>query len=201
MSKKTSDRGLPLCSHCGSELVSVHMDVGAYEWFCPVCELGSGPETVPRNLRSLGKWVQKNYGNADIMLTHFFLEQIDTEREMGRLNGVYPSELDERTRHVLTEMATFHMRDELDWACRHNHWMVSHNDVWTIVENAHVLDDIPEAYCNNCGTAYRENDLDLFKDGDEWFKGCPKCETDGHLRYFDEMTSESRLEILRKWTH
>ena len=33
--------------------------------------------------------------------------------------------------------------------------------------------------CNFCLARFRdESELELFRDGDEWFKGCPDCRTD-----------------------
>ena len=41
--------------------------------------------------------------------------------------------------------------------------------------------------CNNCMRVFRDDsELELFKDGDEWFKGCPDCKTDGYLMDIEE---------------
>lgn len=36
--------------------------------------------------------------------------------------------------------------------------------------------------CNNCMRVFGDDsELELFRDEDEWFKGCPDCKTDGYL--------------------
>ena len=35
--------------------------------------------------------------------------------------------------------------------------------------------------CNKCMTVYFEDDLELLKDKDGFFKGCGVCKTDAHL--------------------
>lgn len=41
--------------------------------------------------------------------------------------------------------------------------------------------------CNNCMRMFRDDsELELSKDGDEWFKGCPDCKTDGYLMDVEE---------------
>lgn len=41
--------------------------------------------------------------------------------------------------------------------------------------------------CNSCMRMFKdESELELFRDGDEWFKGCPDCKTDGHLMDIEE---------------
>lgn len=40
--------------------------------------------------------------------------------------------------------------------------------------------------CNNCYTYFvNDNGLELFKDNEGYFKGCPKCETDAYLMDLD----------------
>ena len=42
--------------------------------------------------------------------------------------------------------------------------------------------------CNWCMRVFAsDDDLELFKDGDEWFKGCPYCHTDGSLMDIEEV--------------
>jgi len=191
MSKKTNESITPVCRRCGSELVSVPMDIGAYDWLCPVCELGSGPETNRKDLRKLLRWITHTYGSKDKMLTLCWFNQIQSDRELGRDPDDHPK--------ALLEMAQFEMRDYLDSATYRNRWWVSHKDVWDIVENAHVLDYPPEAWCTNCGVPFREDDLELFEEDTWYFKGCPNCKTDGYLRYFDELPEDLRVELLKKW--
>lgn len=41
---------------------------------------------------------------------------------------------------------------------------------------------VPQVRCNNCMSVFdSDDDLELLPDGKEWFKGCPKCKTDGYL--------------------
>lgn len=43
--------------------------------------------------------------------------------------------------------------------------------------------------CNNCMRLFKSDDgLELFKDGDEWFKGCPDCRTDAYLMDLEEVS-------------
>lgn len=41
--------------------------------------------------------------------------------------------------------------------------------------------------CNNCMRVFRDDELELFRDGDEWFKGCPNCKTDEYLMDIEEV--------------
>jgi len=189
--KGTSERGLPVCRRCGSEKVSVPMDVGAYDWLCPVCEIGSGPETDPKDLRKLNKWIKQTYGSSDKMLTWCWFNKIQTDRELGWDPDDHPK--------ALLEMAQFEMRDFLDSVTYRKSWWVSHRDVWAIVENARVLDYPPEVWCHNCDTLYREDDLELMEDRDGFFKGCPHCKTDSYLQNFDELTEDNRAVLLKRW--
>ena len=40
--------------------------------------------------------------------------------------------------------------------------------------------------CGNCENIFDEEELELFRDGSGWFKGCPYCETDGYLKDLEE---------------
>ena len=36
--------------------------------------------------------------------------------------------------------------------------------------------------CGNCENIFYEDELELFYDKGEWFKGCPNCKTDEYLK-------------------
>ena len=40
--------------------------------------------------------------------------------------------------------------------------------------------------CGNCENIFDEEELELFRDGNGWFKGCPHCKTDGYLKDLEE---------------
>jgi hypothetical protein len=44
-----------------------------------------------------------------------------------------------------------------------------------------------EVKCNNCDFIGNEDDLEMFKDDGEYFKGCPNCKTDSCLMDVLEM--------------
>jgi hypothetical protein len=39
--------------------------------------------------------------------------------------------------------------------------------------------------CTMCENVMYEDDLELLKDGEEYYKGCPKCKTDAYLKEAD----------------
>lgn len=184
----TDDR-IPVCRLCGVEKVSVPMDIGAYDWLCPVCELGPGPVTVKKDLRKLRKWIDNTYGSPDKMLTWCYFNKLDWRRESGM--KPYPK--------GDMEMASFEMHDFLRAARHRNRWQVSNRSLWNIVEKANLLDYPPEVWCHNCNTLYREEDLELMEDHNGYFHGCPKCNTDEFLMNFAELDEEKREILLKQW--